>query len=243
MCCGNCGVENPEGSKFCRECGGSLTEGAKGQPQIADSRDGDQPSPGSLAAMRPKMNPIFVLGAGIAIVMVLLSILASVGKKEVGHEPAKNQQEPPSAGVTLHAYELLRDPYTYKGKTVVLDPFSRPTMLNGPDGPVSQYNSRAHFNAFEIGLVVQGGNTGLRFEKMLSKDQGLFDVTGSKGGFADSEVGLGQVVVISSPGSPRDLEIGRDWVVEPLGSSEGTKSSGGAATVPLLRFWRYASTP
>ena len=77
---------------------------------------------------------------------------------------AAGATEPPRVDVLLHPNELVQDPYSYKGKQVLLDVWSQPIFLNGQ---IVNYQ-RANEN------FVRLGSTGLRFVRKISEDQSLY---------------------------------------------------------------------
>jgi len=154
----------------------------------------------------------------------------SVMKPEAAPLSLPGSQMPPEEDVTLHPYDLLKNPYAYKNRVVRLKASSWPVLYNGQ---VMQY-SEAH-NQGGIAL----GYAGVRFERMLSDGVALYDVLGAYARSGGSELQvLGQLGVgIPSNGK---LDVQRSWDVEPLGATEGRNAFGVLITVPVVKFWRYS---
>jgi len=130
----------------------------------------------------------------------------------------------------MRAYDLIKNPYRYKKRLVMLDVTSRPVLY---DGAVIQY---APGDDSRMGKSL--GLLGLRFNRMVSEDTALYDVMAlDSTNHMDSEM-IGQIAVIVSQGQ-EELDLGRYWEVEPLGIAEGTNTFGATLTVPRVRFWRY----
>ena len=156
---------------------------------------------------------------------------ASNQQPQAAQTSASEEMEPPSAGVTMRAYELIKKPYRYKKRLVMLDVTSRPVLYNGA---VIQY---APGDDSRMGKSL--GLLGLRFNRMISEDTALYDVMAlDSTNHMDAEM-VGQIVVIVPQGK-EELDLGRYWGVEPLGIAEGTNAFGATLTVSRVRFWRYA---
>jgi hypothetical protein len=226
MYCVDCGAPNPEGNNFCNQCGKSLIQPAASEAQVAASQDTTSAEARSMA--HPATIIIAICSVLLIIVLVVLSN-RGVGDKAATTQPETPtvQQEPPPAGVSLHAYDLLKDPYSYKGKMVVLDVYPQPIMT---DGRVLGYSNPPRS---ESARMISFGFTGVRFARMLSEDQALYDVIDAERHL------LGQIAVTSPSKSPHDLAVNLNWDVEPLGSLEGSNALGGTVTVPAVRFWGY----
>jgi hypothetical protein len=138
-------------------------------------------------------------------------------------------QAPPSSGLTVHPYELLKNPYKAKGKLVFLDLNSRPVLWSGS---VVQYSG-----PIEPTFGIRLGLMALRLNRMLAEDVALYDIMGVEAGASDGEM-LGQLAV-SLPSGVNDLNLGRSWAVEPLGTLSGTNAFGGEITIPSVKFWHY----
>ena len=150
--------------------------------------------------------------------------------------PKTEEIEPPSAGIMLHPYDILRNPFKYRNNMVTLDVVSRPILYNGS---FVQYSE----GVFTVDPRIrdQFGLMGLRFRKMLSEDTGLYDVMGIEGSFYASSdpIFLGQIAVTHSAQNG-ELEVDHDWRVEPLGTTQGTNALGATIDVPVVKFWGYA---
>jgi hypothetical protein len=146
---------------------------------------------------------------------------------------ASAEQEPPFANVTVRAYDLTKDPYSYKGEMITLDVSDLPVLYNGS---VIQYRPTALYNP---ALAAQLGLMAVRFNKMMSEDIALYDVLGWDAQTSVSETQmLGQIAVVLMPGQQRP-EASGDWDVEPMGVLDGTDGFGAEIQVPEVRFWRY----
>ncbi len=62
--------------------------------------------------------------------------------------------------VTLHAYELFKDPYSYKNQAIVLDVKERPVLYNG---------SVINYAGVDPQVGTQFGLMGLRPNRMISE--------------------------------------------------------------------------
>jgi hypothetical protein len=136
---------------------------------------------------------------------------------------------PPSSGLTVHPYELLKNPFKLNGKLVLLELRSRPVLYNGS---VVQYSGE-----IEPSFGIRLGLMALKLNRMLAEDQALYDVMGVEAGNSEGQM-LGQISVTLPP-KVTDLDLGRTWVVEPQGSIEGTNGFGAPISIPSVRFWHY----
>jgi hypothetical protein len=141
---------------------------------------------------------------------------------------AMEETEPPSSGVTLYAYDLMKNPFRYRNSTVVLDVVSRPVLFSGS---VVQYAG-----GVDPRVAAQFGLLGMRFNRMVSEDTGLYAVMGIDASANSDAKMLGQLAVVTHG---NELDLGRYWEVEPLGTTEGTNALGAVLSVPVVRFWRY----
>jgi TonB family protein len=141
----------------------------------------------------------------------------------------RNDEEQPTetleAGVVIHPYDLAKNAFSHQGKQVLLDAGSLPVLVNGA---IYTYSQGEGFPG-----------PGLRLERMLSENQALYEIMSldAQGGSEPSH--LGEMIVILPTDGPRSLEVGNEWVVEPLGLAKGTNAFGGPISVPLVRFVRY----
>jgi hypothetical protein len=144
-------------------------------------------------------------------------------------DEARRPVMPPSSGLTVHPYELLKNPFNLKGHLVLLELRSRPVLYNGS---VVQYSGE-----IEPKFGIRLGLMALKLNRMLAEDQALFDVMGVEAGNSEGEM-LGQISVTLPP-NITDLDLGRIWAVEPQGTIEGTNGFGAAISIPSMRFWHY----
>jgi hypothetical protein len=143
---------------------------------------------------------------------------------------AAQEYEPPSAGVTVRPYELLRNPYQHKNRVILLDVMSRPVLYNGS---VVQYAG-----GINPAVAARMGMFGLRFKRMLAEDTGLYDVMAIEATSNSEGEMVGQIAVVT-PRELGELDLSRYWKVEPLGTVEGTNAFGAALTIPMVKFWGY----
>jgi hypothetical protein len=261
MFCNECGAPNPDGAKFCNDCGKSLTAPtpppSHAEPDIVKRQfpiDSEVPT---LASISTRSNPTgnfqptisesdssSGMGKYLGIVLLIIIVIAIVAlvSKNSGdsNTSAAKQEEPPRANVTIHPYDLVKNPFQYKNMLVVLNVVERPVVSNGAIfeylNVVGDLNSGANPVATQLGLM------GLRLNRMTSEDTALYDVMGvNTDSYASGDaVVLGQIAIIL-PAQQSELELLRGWEVEPLGTVDGTNAFGGHLQVPLVRFWRYAS--
>jgi hypothetical protein len=140
-------------------------------------------------------------------------------------EPSAIEQTA-AINVTLHPYDVLKDPFKFQNNLMVFDVISRPSFYD------------MHFYQYVDGIVDVRRHlsaTGLQFRKMLSEGAALYDVEGVDPSFP---VNLGQILVT---GSNDELRIDRFWQVEPLGTVQSTNYFGAAPDVPVIKFWGYAN--
>lgn len=133
-----------------------------------------------------------------------------------------------AAGVSVHPYDLVQNPFAHRNKLVRLMVSPWPILVNGR---VVQWSNVARPDL---------GWSGLRFERMLKENEGLYDVMGqnyeSMGGL---EV-LWQIAVLTPNASGAELNIGLNWLVKPLGTLSGTNYLGAPIQVPLVQSLRNA---
>jgi hypothetical protein len=146
------------------------------------------------------------------------------------NEATPQESEPPSADVVLHAYDVLKNPYGYKNRMVVLDVMERPVLFNGS---LFQYAG-----GVDPRVATTLGMAGVRFDKMLAENIVIYDVMAlNANNNSDPEL-IGQLAVLLPTGRGQ-LDLGPDWEVEPVGTIEGTNGFGATVQVPEVRFWRY----
>jgi hypothetical protein len=153
--------------------------------------------------------------------------LGQAGRSHVAYDPSE----------VLKPYWLLEDPYACKGRVLRLDVHSYPVISQG-----DQWNPPS-----VVDWHTTQSSAALRFRKMLSDDEGIFAVHVSR--FQYSPYGIpspdrivtdGEIVVRSDILRPSQISVDqRMWVVECLGSLEGTNAVGAPIAVPLLRFLGY----
>ncbi len=133
-----------------------------------------------------------------------------------------------SAGVMLYAHDLLQNPFRYEHQLVELDTMSIPWISGGNLIKVQRF-------ATEDRKVL--GIYAVRFSKMLSKNEALYDVLSWDVGTPMNTEG--SLVVLIPPGLDGNLDRERHWMIEPMGTVEGTNGFGAELSVPIVRFWNY----
>jgi hypothetical protein len=151
---------------------------------------------------------------------------------QTGEEPVEppKPQMPPVSGITLHPYDLLKNPYQAKAKLVLLDLNSRPVLY---DGAVIQYSGPVN-----PAIGARFGLMALRLERMADANVALYNIMGIEAGESDGQM-LGQLAVVLPDGTS-ELRLDRNWMVEPLGPLKGTNYVGADIQIPSVRFWHYA---
>jgi ketosteroid isomerase-like protein len=137
---------------------------------------------------------------------------------------------PPVSGITLHPYDLFKNPYQAMGKLVLIDLNSRPILYNGA---VIQYSGPVN-----PAIGVRFGLMALSLNRMTEENVALYNIMGIEAGESDGEV-LGQLAVVL-PDGVAELRLDRNWMVEPLGPLKGTNYFGAGIQIPAVRFWRYS---
>lgn len=148
--------------------------------------------------------------------------------------PTQGREEPRVRMPLLSPRDLVKNPFQYRGQPVVLDPASYPSVMNGV---VLAWNPPVP------GL----GWAGLRFDRMLSEREALFEILEMNVPNRRSEAPemAGQLLVTAAenvfPGAPDGAPISvlRLWIVKPMGMTHGTNAFGAAVTVPTVDFIRY----
>jgi hypothetical protein len=246
MICTYCGIKLDDQHKFCPQCG------------TAAAKDGQSVVPAmfSTSALESKHSPNMGKTIGglllfAVIVLVIVLVFENAGSTGKGSdsntsgsssaaslsnagaspssEPLKPQAPPPS-GLTLHPYDLLKNPYQAKEKLVLLDLNSRPVLY---DGAVIQYSGPVN-----PVIGARYGLMALRFERMADEHVALYNIMGIEAGGSDGDT-LGQLAV-ALPDGTTELRLDRNWMVEPLGPLKGTNYLGADIQIPAVRFWRYA---
>jgi len=126
----------------------------------------------------------------------------------------------------IHPFDLLKNPYVYRGKVVELDVGSWPYVLNG--------------QVYRWAPIVGPTWAGIEFDRMLTENEALYNVKGldindASGGLRT----LGQMVVLV-PSANSQLNPGRVWLVRPLGVESGTNYFGAVIQTPKVQFLKYA---
>ena len=134
-----------------------------------------------------------------------------------------------AVGLTLHPYDLLKNPYQAKEKLVLLDLNSRPVLY---DGAVIQYSGPVN-----PAIGARFGLMALRLDRMADENVALYNIMGIEAGESDGDT-LGQLAVVLPEGTT-ELRLDRNWMVEPLGPLKGTNYVGADIQIPAVRFWRY----
>jgi len=127
---------------------------------------------------------------------------------------------------SIHPYDLVQNPFAYRGRIVQLDVGSWPYVLNG--------------QVYRWVPMVDVTWAGIQFRRMLTENEALYDVRGLD--LRDAASGLttlGQLIVLVPNASSRP-HPGRIWLVRPLGVETGTNYFGAGIQVPKLQFLKYA---
>lgn len=265
MVCSACGKSVPENSKFCPLCG-ALSQVPK-DPSVRCSRCGAQyevtvpfcaQCGNQLSARRASRRiPLVIATLGVILLLVLAHSddtnksrpELSEARPEVskGNVPTQatgaasaesGNSPPPLAPVALHANEFIKNPFANKGKRIRLDVTEYPVLFENNLIRYMEYTGPP-------GIGDQLTPRGLRFKRMLSPEEQIYDVTAvNQGGllshgtsFTDV-ISLGELVVKVRP-VQNELDTKRPWVVEPLGTIDGTNAFGAPISVAAVRFWAY----
>jgi hypothetical protein len=137
---------------------------------------------------------------------------------------------PQVSGITLHPYDLLKNPYQAKERLVQLELNSRPVLYGGA---VIQYSGPVN-----PAIGARFGLMALRLDRMADENVALYNIMGIEAGASDGD-SLGQLAVVLPEGTT-ELRLDRNWMVEPLGPLKGTNYVGADIQIPAVRFWRYA---
>ena len=248
MICEKCSAELDIQHKFCPQCGATVARGGDSivPPMFSDV---------SAEPNRWKSNRR-VLGGLVVLAVIVLGIMLMVrdsgpsknvsgasgpgGSPEGGTsetaqatikpaEPPKPQM-PPLSGLTLHPYDLLKNPYQAKNKLVLLDLNARPVLYGGT---VIQYSGPVNpVIGARFGLMA------LQLERMADEHVALYNIMGIEAGESDGQM-LGQLAVVLPDGTA-ELRLDQNWMVEPLDPLKGTNYMGADIQIPAVRFWRYA---
>jgi len=243
MICHDCGTILDPTIKFCPQCGVAVAKAivpamnTASAPRTEVSRD-----------LRMMIGWLFLT---IACVLLVVLIVRASLSSETGNAPsvldgspiasspaddsvslppvAPKPQAPPFSGLTLHPYDLLKNPYQAKGKLVTLNLDTMPILW---DGAVVRYS-----DPMDPTFGVRLGLMALRLERFSQEDTALYDVMGTEAGGSTGQM-LGQVAV-QLPEGKTELRLDRAWMVEPLDPLQGTNYLGAPIQIPSVRFWRY----
>src|ERR1035441_4169668 len=254
--CRRCGGLSDGANAFCSRCGFSLHDAAEQVPEASTK-------------LSPRRVSLIVAAAILAVILFLVWFwptgtpasgngsrgmrLADAGSNT--SDPAQpaggtglstatrqsdysDKNEPPLADVVLHPNELIKDPFSHRGKRIRLDVAEYPVLFennlitymtyNGPPGVGELLTPR-----------------GVRFKRMFSPTDQLYDVTAvSQGGLLSHRTAYNDVVslgelLVKVPSGQGELETKRSWVVEPLGTAEGTNGFGATISIAAVRFSAY----
>jgi len=235
MFCTKCGAgQADDTSRFCSKCGAAIPSKIY-QPNVPSDSSTGQVT-GDIST-QPRLRTSWLLAGTALIALLLYAEFSSDTQKTDSPAPiASNisqRREPPQANVTLHAYDLLQNPYSYRNQIVVLNLLERPVLYNGS---VIQY---ANIGGTDPRVATQLGLMALRLNRMISAETALYDVMGVSADYSSDAEMLGQLAVILPEGR-KTLELDRYWEVEPLGVLQGTNGFGAPIQVPQVRFWRYS---
>jgi hypothetical protein len=146
--------------------------------------------------------------------------------------------EPPLADVVLHPNELIKDPFSNRGKRIRLDVAEYPVLFENNLIRYMMYTGPP-------GIGEQLTPKGVRFKRMFSPTYQLYDVTAvsqggllSRGTSYNDVISLGELLV-RVPSGQAELDAKRSWVVEPLGTVEGTNGFGATISIAAVRFSAY----
>lgn len=164
----------------------------------------------------------------------------SNGTSQAQSAISQSEMKPQVEDVTIHPYELIKNPFLKKNHIVRLDTHSYPILLDGNLLNYQVYTGMPNIVSKEL--------VGARFERMLDEETALFEVLGfnragvmSNGGTDEGMARIGELAVLVPTGSAQ-LDPEELWSVEPLGTLKGTNAFGATISVPLVRFdgyWRY----
>jgi hypothetical protein len=196
----------------------------------------------------------------IALLLAAAAVLALIGfailhqsapapNEPTGRHQADADTAPPKAAevpetesnlkledVTIHPYELAKNPFLMKTHLVMLDGHSYPILLDGNLLQYEEYTGEPNIIGREL--------VGLKFERMLDERTAIFAILGfnragiMSNGTDEGMEDLGELAVLVPSNSlqPDPEEL---WTVEPLGMLQGTNGFGASVSVPLVRFDGY----
>ena len=122
---------------------------------------------------------------------------------------------------TIAPYELIKNPFLFKNKKIILNPIT-------------------HF------ITVNQLVPSMRFKKMLDEKEAIYEVYDREYSYHTYPEYMGEILVVF-PDAPNTRESDGPlsyhsmWEVEPLGQIEGTNAFGGTISKPAIKFLGYVS--
>jgi hypothetical protein len=242
MICIACGTELDISTKFCPECGAAVAKAsvpsAIGIPSLRTSRSSD---------VKKTIGWLLLAAAVLVIVLIVKGTASShktITQSGLETSPLENTtsndmtssppeatipQAPVFSGLSLHPYDLQKNPYQAKGKLVTLILNTMPVLYNGA---VIQYSG-----PIDPTFGTRMGLMALRLDRMADEHTALYSIMGTEAGSSGGET-LGQIAV-ELPDGKTDLKLDRAWMVEPVEPLQGTNYLGAEIQIPAVRFWRY----
>lgn len=243
MICNFCGAGLDSSTKFCPQCGAPISR-VIAPVTLASASAERQPQ----RSGRKIIAGLFLFAAAVVVIIFIVVFAASPNKDHAlsssATSPVANTpdsdlaapspavpklQAPPTSGLTLHPYDLLKNPYQSRGKLIALNLNSLPVLYNGA---VIQYSG-----PMDPRMGTRLGLMALRLERMADENVALYNIMGIEAGSSSGQT-LGQMAV-ELPEGTTDLKFERAWMVEPLEPLKGTNYLGAAIQIPSVRFWRY----
>jgi hypothetical protein len=243
MICNSCGVGLDSSTKFCPQCGAPVS-GAIAPDTLAGASAQMQ----SHRSERKIIAGLFFLAAAVLVIIFIVDVAASPNKEKASSSAATSPianppdsdiaapppavskpQAPPTSGLTIHPYDLLKNPFQSRGKLVALNLNSLPVLYNGA---VIQYSG-----PMDPRMGTRLGLMALRLERMADENVALYNIMGIEAGSSSGQT-LGQMAV-ELPEGTTELKFDRAWMVEPLEPLKGTNYLGAEIQIPSVRFWRY----
>jgi hypothetical protein len=245
MVCSACGTELEIDTKFCPQCGTIVAQTAVGTP-VSHGRTGFSMDIAKLIGW------LAISAISLLVVILIVKGSTSPDKNDAQNAPlppqtgswpandvtasppiAPDPQSPPPSGLTLHPYELLKNPYQADGKLITLRLNSMPVLFNGN---VIQYS-----DPVDPAFGVRMGLMALRLDRMVNESTALYDIMGIEAGSSTGQT-LGQIAV-ELPDGQTVLKLDQAWMVEPVKPLQGTNYMGAPIQIPSVHFWRYAGEP
>jgi hypothetical protein len=174
-----------------------------------------------------------------------------------------DNSEPPNSNATVTPYELLKNPFQHKENVVTLNVQSLVSLVSNPNPHSSSEDVTSYAEIHEYFFVL---NRMLQDDFKLRKwddpaNLALYDVKAARelSGSAktcsfdsdnnvmscipsDLEL-LGQIAVIISHDKELHVYHNQNWIVEPMGTIDGTNGLGAPMSLPIVKFWRYVPLP